>query len=76
MKKLTEESREASERSFFSQKSMIFDLAILLKEYFVGGLDNIAKGSVMEYFAQRSLTCKNQEREDRFEVDRVATARR
>ena len=70
------DSRAASDRSFCSQKSVIFDLTALLKECLDEGVDNIVKGSGREYLAQRLLTCKNQEREDGLETDKVLTARR
>ena len=73
---MREDSRAASERNFVSQKSMTFDLAVLLKEDLVGGFNSKVNGSVMEYLAHRSLTCRNQERDDLLEVDRVLRARR
>ena len=75
MKNVRDDSR-ASERSFVSQKSITFDLAVLLKEHLVGGFDNRVKGSVMEYLVHRSLTWRNQEREGCLGPDRVFRARR
>ena len=75
MKKVRDDSRLASEQNFVSQKSMTFDLVVLLKENLVCGFDSRVKGSVMEFLAHKSLTWKNQEWEGRSESEKYGEPR-